>query len=220
MDTLPPLPYPSTEQRQQNKGPGKGKKPAPRRVRSLQEPFPRVKEMSPREHRERDRQQAWQKEVREPDKASIVSACLPAPRPSAWQTEMFLVFVLASRNFAPLSSARQMPVGILTLPGECQLHSIRALAGASHLQVAALSSDNRGLAAAGDRGPAAEKAARKPRPSPALETSPSSWLQRTWKAHAPCIAYSWLELEGWYPGRQMKRGFIPCSNPDMESWPC
>lgn len=75
---------------------------------------------------------------REPDEPSIVSAHLPAPRLSAWQTEMSLVFVLAGRNFAPFSRARQMPDGILTLPGKCQLHSIRALAGPSHLRAAAL----------------------------------------------------------------------------------
>lgn len=45
---------------------------------------------------------------------------------------MSLVFVLPSRHFVPFSSARQMLAGIITLSGECQLHSIRALAGASH----------------------------------------------------------------------------------------
>lgn len=48
--------------------------------------------------------------------------------------EMSLVSGLASRNFAPFSSARQMPAGIITLPGECQLHSIRVLAGHPTLQ--------------------------------------------------------------------------------------
>lgn len=66
---------------------------------------------------------------------STVSTWLPAPNLHAWQREMSLVFVLANRDFAPFSSARQMPVGIITLPGECQLDSIRALAGHPTLQV-------------------------------------------------------------------------------------
>ena len=48
-------------------------------------------------------------------------------RPRAWPREA--LWSLCCRNFATFSSARQMQVGIVTLPGERQLLSIRALAG-------------------------------------------------------------------------------------------
>jgi hypothetical protein len=86
--------------------------------------------------------------VAKKDELHIVSAWLPAPSLSAWQRELSLVFVLAHRDFAPFSSARQIPVGIITLPRECQLDSIRALAGASHPAGAAPFTDDKDPASA------------------------------------------------------------------------
>lgn len=48
-------------------------------------------------------------------------------RPRAWPREA--PWSLCCRNFAAFSSARQMQVGIGTLPGERQLLPLRALAG-------------------------------------------------------------------------------------------
>lgn len=45
------------------------------------------------------------------------------------------VFAVVSRRFAALSSTWQMPVGMIALPRESQLHPIRAVAGCSTAQV-------------------------------------------------------------------------------------